>query len=36
MHDELTKKDIELMQQELDDRILNQRPVLIVEVKRCR
>ena len=36
MHDELTKKDIELMQQELDDRILNQRPVLIEEVKRCR
>ena len=36
MHDELTKKDIELMQRELDDRIQNQRPVLIEEVKRCR
>ena len=36
MHDELTRKDIALMQQELDDRIRNQRPVLIEEVKRCR
>lgn len=36
MHDELTKQDIALMQQELDDRIQNQRPVLIEEVKRCR
>ena len=36
MHDELTKQDIRLMQQELDDRIQNQRPVLLEEVKRCR
>ena len=36
MHDELTKQDIRLMQQELEDRIQNQRPVLLEEVKRCR
>ena len=36
MHDELTKRDIRLMQQELEDRIRNQRPVLLEEVKRCR
>lgn len=36
MHDELTRQDIEKMQAELDDRIINQRPVLIEEVKRCR
>lgn len=36
MHDELTKQDIALMQQELNDRIQNQRPALIEEVKRCR
>lgn len=36
MHDELTRQDIALMQQELEDRIQNQRPVLIEEVKRCR
>ena len=36
MHDELTKMDIAKMQAELDDRINNQRPVLIAEVKRCR
>lgn len=36
MYDELTKQDIEKMKAELEDRILNQRPVLIEEVKRCR
>lgn len=36
MYDELTEKDIEKMREELEDRILNQRPVLIEEVKRCR
>lgn len=36
MYDELTEKDIAKMREELDDRILNQRPVLIAEVKRCR
>lgn len=36
MHDELTRQDIALMEQELDDRIRNQRPVLLEEVKRCR
>lgn len=36
MHNELTKKDIEKMQAELDDRIIRQRPLLIEEVKRCR
>lgn len=36
MYDELTKKDIEKMQAELDDRLLVQRPKLLDEVKRCR
>jgi len=36
MYNELTRKDIEKMQQELDDRIRNQRPELIEEVKRTR
>ena len=36
MHDELTRKDIEKMEAELDDRIRNQRPELIEEVKRTR
>lgn len=36
MYDELTRQDLALMQQELDDRIQNQRPVLLEEVKRCR
>jgi len=36
MHDELTKTDIEKMQAELDDRLYNQRPVIIEEVKRTR
>ena len=36
MHDELTKKDIELMQQELDHRRLELRPKLIEAVKEAR
>ena len=36
MHDELTKKDIELMQQELDYRRLELRPKLIEAVKEAR
>lgn len=36
MYDKLTKKDIELMQTELDDRRLNIRPKIIEEVKRTR
>lgn len=36
MNNELTQKDIDKMQAELDDRILNQRPELIEEVKRTR
>ena len=36
MYNELTRKDIEKMQQELDDRIINLRPELIEEVKRTR
>ena len=36
MHDELTKKDIEIMRQELDYRRLELMPQLIEEVKRCR
>ena len=36
MHDELTKKDIEIMRQELDYRRLELMPELIEEVKRCR
>lgn len=36
MYDELTAQDIAKMQAELDDRIINQRPVLLAEVVRCR
>lgn len=36
MNNELTQQDIEKMQAELDDRIRNQRPALIEEVKRTR
>lgn len=36
MHDKLTRKDIALMQAELEDRRLNQRPKIIEEVKRTR
>lgn len=36
MYNELTRQDIEKMQAELDDRIINQRPELIEEVKRTR
>ncbi len=36
MNNELTKQDIEKMQAELNDRIVNQRPELIEEVKRTR
>lgn len=36
MYNELTKQDIEKMQAELEDRIVNQRKVLLEEVKRCR
>lgn len=36
MYDKLTKKDIELMQAELEDRRLNIRPKIIEEVKRTR
>jgi len=36
MYNELTRKDIEKMQAELDDRTINQRPLLLEEVKRCR
>ena len=36
MHDELTKKDIAKMQEELDYRRLELMPQLIEEVKRCR
>ena len=36
MHDELTKKDIAKMRQELDYRRLELMPQLIEEVKRCR
>lgn len=36
MHDELTRKDIEKMQAEIDDRELRLRPQLLEEVKRCR
>ena len=34
MYDKLTKKDIALMEAELEDRRLNQRPKIIEEVKR--
>ena len=36
MHDKLTKKDIEMMERELEDRRLNIRPKIMEEVKRCR
>ena len=36
MYDKLTKKDIALMEAELEDRRLNQRPDIIEEVKRTR
>jgi len=36
MHDELTKKDIAKMKEELDYRRLTLMPQLIEEVKRCR
>ena len=36
MYNELTKQDIEKMEAELADRIVNQRPELIEEVKRTR
>ena len=36
MHDELTKKDIAKMKEELDYRRLELMPQLIEEVKRCR
>ena len=36
MHDKLTRKDIELMEAELEDRRLNIRPKIIEEVKRTR
>ncbi|MEA4965817.1 MAG: GreA/GreB family elongation factor [Oscillospiraceae bacterium] len=36
MYNELTQTDIDKMQAELDDRIINQRPELIEEVKRTR
>lgn len=36
MHDELTKKDIQKMQEELDYRTTTLRPEIIEEVKRCR
>lgn len=36
MYDELTAQDIKKMEEELEDRIHNQRPVLLAEVVRCR
>ena len=36
MHNELTKKDIELMRRELDDRRVRLRPQLLEEVKTAR
>ena len=36
MHDKLTKKDIELMEKELEDRRINIRPQIMEEVKRTR
>ena len=36
MHDELTRKDIQKMQEELDYRTTTLRPEIIEEVKRCR
>lgn len=36
MHDELTARDIQKMQEELEDRRLRQMPELLAEVKRTR
>lgn len=36
MYDKLTRKDIALMEAELEDRRLNQRPKIMEEVKRTR
>ncbi len=36
MYNELTAQDIKKMEEELEDRIHNQRPVLLAEVVRCR
>lgn len=36
MHDELTRNDIQKMQEELDYRATTLRPEIIEEVKRCR
>ena len=36
MHNELTQGDLELMQQELDDRRIRLRPLLLEEVKTAR
>ena len=36
MHDKLTKKDIELMEQELEERRTKIRPAIMEEVKRTR
>ena len=36
MHEKLTKKDIEMMEAELEDRRMNIRPKIMEEVKRCR
>ena len=36
MYEKLTKKDIELMEAELEDRRLHIRPKIMEEVKRCR
>lgn len=36
MYDKLTKKDIALMEAELEDRRINQRPKIMEEVKRTR
>ena len=36
MHNELTRKDLELMRRELDERRINLRPKLLEEVKQAR
>lgn len=36
MHNELTKKDLQLMQEELDERRIRLRPALLEEVKTAR
>lgn len=36
MHDELTRSDLEKMQEELDDRRINLRPKLLEAVKEAR